>query len=314
VTRSVWLWRAAVLFALNASGACADSHSAGPAALELVVLGSGGPGATGRASSSYVVLIDGEPRILVDAGSGAFVRMGESRLSLDSLDVILLTHLHIDHAAELPGIIKARAVAAGGPISFQVHGPRGRQAHGDIPAFPSTTRFIELLFGPQGAFAYLKDFAAPVSFKVTDLPASGSAPVVTAVNSTNGLKISAIPGHHGDAPAVIYRIDYRGHSIVFSGDIDPAGLPALGAISQGADLLVFNAVVLDPPESPAVLYELHSPPNAIGPVAAGARVGMLLMSHLSPAVEAHRAAVSASLAAHYHGAVKYAEDGMHLVP
>ena len=314
MSRSLWLWLAAVLFALGASGARAGPHPASPPALELVVLGSGGPGATGRASSSYVVLIDGEPRILVDAGSGAFVRMGESKLSLDSLDVILLTHLHIDHAAELPGIIKARAVAAAGPISFKVYGPPGRQAHGDIPAFPSTTRFIELLFGPQGAFAYLKDFAAPITFKVTDLAGSGSSTVSSTVMSSDGVTIRAIPGHHGDAPAVIYRIDYRGRSIVFSGDIDPVGLPALGAISQRADLLVFNAVVLDPPASPAVLYGLHSPPKAIAAVAAEAHVGTLLMSHLSPAVEGHRAAVSDSLAAHYHGAVKYAEDGMHLVP
>jgi ribonuclease BN (tRNA processing enzyme) len=226
----------------------------------------------------------------------------------------LLTHLHIDHAAELPGIIKARAVSAGRPISFQVFGPHGRPAHVDIPAFPSTTRFIDLLFGPQGAFAYLKDFAAPITFKVTDLASSASATVPRTVMSVNGVTIRAVPGHHGDAPAVIYRIDYRGHGIVFSGDIDPAGLPALGAISQGADLLVFNAVVLDPPDSPAILYGLHSPPKAIGPVAAKAHVRTLLLSHLSPAVEGHRAAVSASLAAHYHGAVKYAEDGMHLVP
>jgi ribonuclease BN (tRNA processing enzyme) len=258
--------------------------------------------------------MDGEPRILVDAGSGAFVRMGEAKLALASLDVILLTHLHIDHVAELPGIVKARAVSGGGPISFEVYGPPGRPAHGDIPAFPSTTRFIDLLFGPQGAFAYLKDFAAPITFKVTDLAGSGRSAVPRTLMSVNGMTIRAIAGHHGDAPAVIYRIEYRGHSIVFSGDIDPAGLPALGAISQGAGLLVFNAVVLDPPDSPAVLYELHSPPRAIGPVAAAAHVRVLLLSHLSPAVEGHREAVSASLAAHYHGAVRYAEDGMHVIP
>lgn len=314
MNRSLWLWPAAAIFALSASGARTAPPPANPAALELVVLGSGGPGATGRASSGYVVLIDGEPRILVDAGSGTFVRMGESKLSLDSLDVILLTHLHIDHAAELPGIIKARAVSARGPITFQVYGPPGRQASGDIPAFPSTTRFMELLFGPQGAFAYLKDFAAPITFKVTDLAGRGSAAVSSVVRSFDGVTIRAVLGHHGDAPAVIYRIDHRGRSIVFSGDIDRMGLPALGAISQGADLLVFNAVVLDPPGSPAVLYELHSPPQAIARIAAHAHVGTLLMSHLSPAVEEHRAAVSASLAAHYHGTVKYAEDGMRLVP
>jgi ribonuclease BN (tRNA processing enzyme) len=249
----------------------------------------------------------------VDAGSGAFVRIGESKLSLDSLDVILLTHLHVDHAAELPGIVKARAVSAGRPISFHVYGPRGRPSHDGAPAFPSTTRYMDLLFGPDGAFAYLKDFAAPISFQVTDLP-SGSAPSTESVMSANGLTVRAISGHHGDAPAVIYRIDYGGRSIVFSGDIDPAGLPALQTISQDANVLVFNSVVLDPPGSPEVLYGLHSPPRAIAPVVARAHVGVLLMSHLSPAVEAQESAVSASIAKQFHGTVKYAQDGMHLVP
>jgi ribonuclease BN (tRNA processing enzyme) len=313
LSRSLWL--AAGMVALIAGSARTDALPLGaPPALELLVLGSGGPGATGRASSSYVVLVDGDPRILVDAGSGAFVRLGESKLPLGSLDVILLTHLHVDHAAELPGIIKARAVSSARPITFHIYGPNGQPAHAGAAAFPSATRFIDLLFGPQGAFDYLKDFSAPISFDVTDLPGSGSPAGPATVMSAAGLRIRAVPGHHGDAPAVIYRIDYRGRSIVFSGDIDPAGLAHLGLISQDADLLVFNAVVLDPPDSPAVLYELHSPPAAIGPVLARAHVGMLLMSHLSPAVEAHEQAVAASLATHYHGVVKFAADGMRLVP
>ena len=52
------------------------------AGMELVVLGSGGPGATGRAGAGYLVLIEGKPRILVDAGPGTFVRLGESGLSM----------------------------------------------------------------------------------------------------------------------------------------------------------------------------------------------------------------------------------------
>src|SRR3982750_1525827 len=48
-----------------------------PAALALTVLGSGGPGADGRASTCFVLSLDGTPRIMVDAGSGAFVRLGE---------------------------------------------------------------------------------------------------------------------------------------------------------------------------------------------------------------------------------------------
>ena len=142
--------------------------------LELLVLGSGGPGATGRAASSYLVLVKGVPQILVDAGPGSFARMGEAKVSLESLDTVLLTHLHVDHAAELPGIIKARAVSAAGPIQFDVYGPAGRAAQGEAAAFPSTERFMTLLFGPQGAFAYLKDFAAPVTLKVVNLPRPGS--------------------------------------------------------------------------------------------------------------------------------------------
>ena len=45
--------------------------------LELLVVGSGGPRAFGRASTCYVVLLDGTPRILVDAGPGAFLEMGK---------------------------------------------------------------------------------------------------------------------------------------------------------------------------------------------------------------------------------------------
>ena len=286
-----------------------------PAALELIVLGSGGPAALGRASSSYLLLLDGKPRILIDAGPGSFARLGEARVSLDALDVVLLTHLHVDHAAELPGFVKARAVAAGEPIHFDIYGPTGRAAHAGSPAFPSTSRFVNLLFGASGAFAYLKDFSAPVSFRVIDLPGSSSQlRQPRLILSRAEVAISAIGGHHGDAPAVIYRIDCRGRSVVFSGDIDAHGLPALETIARGATLLVFHAVVLDPPGSPEVLYSLHTPPNAIGALAAGSQVGAILLSHLSPAVDGNRAAVKASIASHYGGSVEFAADGMRLLP
>src|SRR5436853_1530738 len=84
---------AAGLFGLVPHGAGAQP-AGDTAALELVVLGSGGPGATGRAGSCYAVLLDGKPRILVDAGPGSFVRAGEAKLALRQLDIVLLTHLH----------------------------------------------------------------------------------------------------------------------------------------------------------------------------------------------------------------------------
>lgn len=307
--------RALVAVALLALAASGDAAGHPSAALELIVLGSGGPAALGRAASSYLVLLDGEPRILVDTGPGSFARIGEVHASLRAVDLVLLTHLHVDHAGELPGLVKARAVAAAGPIHFHIYGPAGQEGHGDIATFPSTSRFVELMFGADGAFAYLKDFSAPISFEVTDVPiASAGASNPRTIVTEAGLKISAIPGHHGDAPAIIYRIEYQGRSIVFSGDIDASGLPALATISRAANLLVFHAVVLDPPGSPEVLYSLHTPPGAIGALAARSQVGALLLSHLSPAVDRKRAAVTASIASHYRGSVKFAADGMRVKP
>jgi ribonuclease BN (tRNA processing enzyme) len=276
--------------------------------LELIVLGSGGPGALGRASSSYVVLIDGTPRILVDAGSGAFVRIGEAKIALDSLDLVLLTHLHVDHASELPGLMKARAVSSSGPIVFKIFGPAGSPGIGGGAYFPSTSQFLSLLFGPRGAFAYLRDFAAPISIEPHDIP--GKPGVV----SFEGFTVSAVAGHHGDAPAVIYRVDHAGKSITFSGDIDANGLPALRRIAAQTDLLVFHAVVLDPPDSPAVLYTLHTPPRAIGELARDAHVRRLLLSHLSPATDGGRESVVASIRRSYAGPVTLADDGMHIRP
>ena len=107
-----------------------------PASLELVVLGSGGPGATGRAASSYLVLLDGDARILLDAGPGGFARLGEAKLSLEKTDLVLLTHLHIDHAGELAGLFKARAVSSSHPIVFNVWGPEGAGRAASRSLFP----------------------------------------------------------------------------------------------------------------------------------------------------------------------------------
>ena len=279
------LWLALAGLTLATTGADAQQQPVA-AALELVVLGSRGPGATGRAGSSYLVLVDGVPRIIVDAGPGSFARLGEARLSLAKADIVLLTHLHADHAGELPGLFKARAVSSGAAISFHVFGPDGHAGVGADASFPSTSRFVDLLFGPRGAFGYLRDFSAPMTIKATDIASMPAGdPQPKAIHNEGDLVISAVAGHHRDAPAVIYRVDHAGKSITFSGDIDADGLPGLRRIARDSSLLVFNSVVLDPPGSPAVLYTLHTPPKTIGEIAADSRAKQLLLSHLSLAVE-----------------------------
>ena len=294
------------------SGSVLVAQSSTPG-LDLLVLGSGGPGAAGRAASSYLLFIDGLPRILVDAGPGSFVRLGEAQISLANTDTVLLTHLHIDHAGELPGLFKARAVSATGPIVFDVWGPEGSPGQHQDAYFPSTSLLMQLLFGPKGAYAYLSDFSSPITIHAHDISARKNA-VPRQILKRGDFSITVIAGHHGDAPSVIYRIEHAGRSVTFSGDIDATALPALRRIAKETDLLVFNSVVLDPPGSPAILYSLHTPPRAIGELARDAGVRSLLLSHVSPTVDANRDAVLESIHSSYAGPVTFAKDGMRIQP
>jgi len=282
--------------------------------LGLIVLGSGGPGAAGRAASSYLVLIDGRPRILVDAGPGSFARLGESHLSLAETDTVLLTHLHIDHVGEIPGLFKARAVSTSGPFVFNVWGPAGSPGSRQDAYFPSTRELMHLLFGPKGAYAYLSDFAAPMTIRAHDIAAPAANAQPRQILDLKDLKITAIAGHHGDAPAVIYRVEHAGKSVTFSGDIDAQGIAALRSIAKATDLLVFNSVVLDPPGSPAILYTLHTPPHVIGELAKDDAVRGVLLSHISPAIDANQDAVLRSIRENYEGPVTFATDGMRIQP
>src|ERR1700723_63566 len=142
--------------------ACARCAPAKPA-MEVIVLGSGGPRPFGRGGSSFIVVLDGQPRILVDAGPGAFLRIGELGLDLDKVDTVLLTHLHIDHAGDLAAFFNARALSSDGAIAYRVFGPDG------AGLFPKTSRFVDLLIGSGGAFAYQKTFGASETFSVRDL-------------------------------------------------------------------------------------------------------------------------------------------------
>jgi ribonuclease BN (tRNA processing enzyme) len=296
----------AVALAAFVSGlfpACARAAAPAKPALEIVVLGSGGPRAFGRAGSSYIVKLDGVPRILVDAGPGAFLRVGELEPDLDKVDTVLLTHLHIDHSADLAAFFNARALTSDGPITYAIFGPDG------AGLFPKTSRFVDLLVGTGGAFAYQKTFGADETFQVRDLAIALDSPRTEIVNH-DGLVVEEIATHHGDCPSVAYRISYKGVVVVFSGDMDASALPNLVQLAKDADLLIFNCAVLDPPQSPSQLYDLHTPPKKIGEAARESGVKSLLLSHLAPDVEGQEAAVRKSIRANFAGPVAFASDKM----
>jgi ribonuclease BN (tRNA processing enzyme) len=271
-----------------------------------VVLGSGGPRAFGRAGSSFIVVVEGTPRILVDAGPGAFLRIGELELNLEKVDTVLLTHLHIDHTGDLAAFFNARALTSDGPIAYRIFGPDG------AGLFPKTSRFVDLLVGDRGAFAYQKTFGAEESLTVRDLPINLNSARTEIVNEKGGLVVEEIATHHGDCPSAAYRISYKGAAVVFSGDMDASALANLVQLAKKADVLIFNCAVLDPPGSPSQLYELHTPPKKIGEAARESGIKRLLLSHLAPDVEEQEDAVRKSIRASFAGPVAFASDKLHV--
>jgi len=277
---------------------------AAASSLSVLVLGSGGPRPFGRAATSYLVQVDGTPRILIDAGPGAFLRLGELNASLGQVDTVLLTHLHIDHTGDLPGMLLSRALTARTPaIHLTVFGPSG------AGLFPNTSRFLTLLFEKSGAWEYEKTFGADETLRGVDLPIDLKSPEHQ-IADLNGLRITAVATHHGDCPSVAYRIDYQNESIAFSGDMDASAIPNLIRLAKGVNLLVFHCVVLDPPNSPSQLYALHTPPKQIGEAARDAGVKQLLLSHIAPAIENAQQQVLASIQASYKGPLSFAHDKM----
>jgi ribonuclease BN (tRNA processing enzyme) len=90
--------------------------------------------------------------------------------------------------------------------------------------------------------------------------------------------------------------------------MDASALPNLVRLAKNADLLIFNCAVLDPPQSPEQLYELHTPPRKIGEAAHQSGVKSLLLSHTAPDVESREAEVRNSIRVNYSGPVGFATD------
>jgi len=77
------------------------------------------------------------------------------------------------------------------------------------------------------------------------------------VIDTDGLLVRSIAVDHGPVPALAFRIDYKGHSIVYSGDTASHG-PNMITIAQDADVLICHHRRPAPqPGIPCTAYQPH---------------------------------------------------------
>lgn len=281
--------------------------------IQIQVLGSGGPELqTKRASSSYLVWIEGKPRVLIDMGGGAALRFGESGANAIDLDVILLTHLHADHTSDLPALIKS-SWFEDRTAALPVYGPAGNKI------MPSTVAFVRALFdSTRGAYRYLGGVLSPLSkdtFKLEphDVRLKRGAlgttrketTVIMPVFTNEQLKIQAAPVHHGPIPALAWRIDAGGKSVVISGDMNGES-GNLEQLARDADLLIAHHAI--PEDAEGVARRLHMPPSVIGKIAASAAAKQLVLSHRMLRTLGKEEAAHENIKKYYSGPVTFAND------
>lgn len=164
-------------------------------AVRVQVLGSGGPELDdGRFSSAYLVWHRDQARFLLDAGSGSSIAFGAAGAKLADLEAILLSHLHTDHAGDIPGLVKGSFFSVRRD-DLIVAGPGGNSR------IPSTTTFFDRLIGPDGAFSYLSSYLEAGAEAYTLKPVSMPSDKGGNLGSADWLARS-LPVPHGPIPAV----------------------------------------------------------------------------------------------------------------
>lgn len=270
--------------------------------VSVQILGSGGPELSARASSGYIVWIDGKSKLLVDCGGGTFLRFTQSGAKFEDLDAILLTHNHIDHTADLSAFMKAGFFTQRSkPLA--VYGAEGNKI------FPATDVFIKRLLGENGAYAYMSDILTPQSSSFQILP--HVLPQKSKITPMGDYRFQSIGVHHGIVPALAYRIDVGDKSIVFTGDTNNKD-KSLERFSRDADILMTDFAI--PQAADEMAKNLHMQPSVIAELAAVSNTKHLVLSHIMKRSESSIDESINIIKKHYQEKITIAEDLMILIP
>jgi ribonuclease BN (tRNA processing enzyme) len=273
--RSVVMWSMVVLAV--PCGASAQSCATGPVAVQI--LGSGGPAINReRASSSYLLWVGGEAKMLVDMGGGAYLRFGQSGAKLGDLALIAISHFHPDHVSDLPALLwlsrqaRKEPLPIVGPSGNTVAGPTGIDVAPDLPTF-----LARLFDEKNGAFQVMGATLGAASGNGVRLDASVvdvTKAERTPVYGGQGLTVTALGIPHANMPTLAYRVETPTGSVVFSSDQNGTN-PRFVEFARSADVLIMHLQIAAGATSP-----LHASPAVVGRIAQEAGVGRLIVSHI----------------------------------
>lgn len=294
-----------------------------PDGLHLALCGTGSPFPDPTRAGPCSAIIAGDRLFIVDTGEGSARTLGYMGIPAAKIEAILLTHFHSDHIDGL------------GPFMLQRWG---------LGTFQTPTP----VYGPPGVetvvdgfrAAYVLDFGYRIAHhspKIMppggsggkgmpfSMPAGQTDQIVVLENK--GLKITAFRVDHAPIdPAVGYRFDYKGRSVVISGDTKKT--PSVQAIAKGADILVHEALqpklvkilenefsqrnMANASQIMRDILNYHTTPEEAAAQATAAGARELVLNHIVPPIpfKLGYPAFLGDAAQFYDGKITVGEDGM----
>ena len=246
--------------------------------MKLHVLGSnaGAPAPT-NPGSGYLVE-SGGARIWMDCGPGTFMELGR-RVDPMDIDAVVLSHIHVDHSADVLALYAYLAYARDAATSIPVYAPAG--AREQLAQFAGAHEEDDHLFHRVLRF----EPAEP-----------GSEAVVGDLTLRFGSAIHSVP-------ALVVRFEGGGQSLTYSGDTGPGG--DLIEMATMTDLLVCEASIQGLRTSDT--YAHHLTAKEAGEIAAISGAGTLLLTHVPLSADPQLSIDQASGA--FAGPIRYAAPG-----
>ncbi len=237
--------------------------------IKVVLLGTGGPRPDPARAGAAVLVQAGDQRLLFDSGRNVVSRLWQAGYAPGDVDRVFLTHLHSDHVVGLPDLwLTGWIWQRSRPL--HVSGPLG------------TTQMARHL---QAAYAFDRKVRSDIEFGLD--PAAG---VLDGADLEEGVvyrhanvRVSAFRVDHGPVrPALGYRVDYAGHSVVISGDTRPSA--NLIEHARNADLLIHEVAAAREglaDHNPRLQRVLgyHTEPSGLAKVLAQTRPRLTVLTH-----------------------------------
>jgi|TARA_B100000959_G_scaffold282556_1_gene349258 ribonuclease Z len=286
------------------------------AGLSVILLGTGIPLPNAVRATACTGIIAGDRLFLVDTGRNCVVSLAAA--GLRNIDGIFYTHYHSDHFIGLGEILLNLGIA-GVDESISVRGPEGAR---EVVAGLAATYRLDLGYrvGHHG-----DKFGDGVMQPTVTEHESG------VVFDEGGLTVTMFNVCHPPiVPAVGYRFEHAGKTVVVSGDTQVCPDYAEGA--RGADLLVSEAVnsqlfVLaralagrsNPRQAEMIAegIEYHSDTLELATMAQQVGVKKLAITHLMPSIpptDAAEARFIHGMSELYAGPIIVGRDGMYIAP